>query len=116
MSKAWMTYNPNCGTARNVLAILRERGIEPQIREYLKQPLSRDEIAALVQQMQVKAADVVRWKEAQAVAAAGISEASGDDALLDAMAAHPILLNRPIVATGKGTALCRPSETVEALL
>jgi arsenate reductase len=114
--KAWMTYNPNCGTARNVLAILRGRGIEPQIREYLKQPLSRDEIAALVQEMKVKVADVVRWKEAQAVAAAGITQASGDATLLEALAAHPVLLNRPIVTTGKGTRLCRPSETVEALL
>jgi arsenate reductase len=114
--KAWMTYNPNCGTARNVLALLRARGIEPEIREYLEQPLSRDQIAALVKQMGVKVADIVRWKEKDAVTAAGISETSPDGPLLDALVAHPILLNRPIVVTGKGAKLCRPSETVSALL
>lgn len=112
----WMTYNPNCGTARNVLAILRARGIEPDIREYLKDPLTRDEVAALVARMGVKAADVVRWKETEAVARAGITPDSPDAALLDALAAEPILLNRPIVQTEKGTKLCRPSETVSLLL
>ena len=110
--KAWMTYNPNCGTARNVLALLRERGIEPEIREYLKQPLTQGEIAALVAEMGVKVADVVRWKQTAEVQTAGISETSADAALLDAMAAHPVLLNRPIVRTAKGIGLCRPSETV----
>ena len=114
--EAWMTYNPACGTARNVLAILRGKGIEPDIREYLKQPLTRDEITALVQQMGVPMKDVVRWKQATDVAACGISETSSDADLLDALVAHPILLNRPIVRTGKGTRLCRPSETVDALL
>jgi len=114
--KAWMTYNPACGTARNVLATLRGRGIEPQIREYLKQPLTRAEITDLVAQMGGKLSDVVRWKQEAEVAAAGITPASGDAALLDALVAHPVLLNRPIVTTGKGTKLCRPSETVEELL
>lgn len=114
--KVWMTYNPNCGTARNVLALLRERGIEPEIREYLKQPLTRAELAALVSEMGVPARVIVRWKQTQEIAAAGISEASTDAALLDAMAAHPVLLNRPIVRTPKGVALCRPSETVADLL
>jgi arsenate reductase len=114
--RAWMTYNAKCGTARNVLEILRQRGIEPEIREYLKAPLTRAELAALVNEMQVPAREIVRWKEKDAIAAAGIAEDSIDAALLDAMAAHPILLNRPIVRTPKGTRLCRPSETVEALL
>lgn len=114
--KAWMTYNPSCGTARNVLAILRERGIEPEIREYLKQPLTRAELAALVKEMQVPVKEIVRWKQDKEVAAVGISETSSDAALLDALAAHPILLNRPIVRTSKGVKLCRPSETVAELL
>lgn len=114
--KAWMTYNPNCGTARNVLALLRERGIEPEIVEYLKTPLTRDQIAALVQQMGVKVAEVVRWKQEKEVAASGITPDSTDDALLDALAAHPVLLNRPIVVTDKGAKLCRPSEEAIKLL
>jgi arsenate reductase len=112
----WMTFNPNCGTARNVLALIRARGIEPEIREYLKQPLSRDEIAALVGKLGVRVADVVRWKQEKEAAAAGITPDSSDAALLEALAAHPILLNRPIVVTDKGARLCRPSETVSELL
>lgn len=112
--KVTMTYNPSCGTARNVLALLRERGIEPEIIEYLKTPLTRDEIAALVKKMDVPVRDVVRAKE-KLYSELKLEDAS-DDELLDAMAAHPILLNRPIVTTPKGTKLCRPSETVEELL
>jgi arsenate reductase len=112
----WMTYNPHCGTARTVLAALRERGIAPEIREYMKEPLTRDEIAALVRQMAVPARQIVRWKETAALAAAGIDAASGEEALLAAMAAHPVLLNRPIVRTPKGVQLCRPAQTVLALL
>jgi arsenate reductase len=113
--KAWMTYSPNCGTARNVLALLREHGIEPEIREYLKQPLTHAELAALVKEMAVPARETVRWKEKDAVAAAGIGEDSTEAALLEAMAAHPVLLNRPIVRTPKGVKLCRPSEVASEL-
>lgn len=114
--KAWMTHNPKCETSRNVLAILRAHGIEPEIREYLKEPLTRAEIAALIAEMGVPAKDVVRWKQKEEVAQAGISEASPDVALIRAMAEHPVLLNRPIVQTKKGIKLCRPSETVVELL
>lgn len=82
-----MTYNPNCGTARNVLAILRERGIEPQIIEYFKTPLTRTEIAALVKQMNVPVRDVMRTKEA--LYSEFKLENTSDDQLLDAMAKHP---------------------------
>jgi arsenate reductase len=112
--KVTMTYNPGCGTARNVLALLRERGIEPEIVEYLKTPLSADDIRALVKAMKVPVRDVVRTKEA--LYSDLKLEAVDDDTLLAAMATHPILLNRPIVTTPKGTKLCRPSETVEELL
>lgn len=112
--KISMTYNPACGTARNVLALLRERGIEPTIIEYLKTPLTKDAIAALVKQMGVPVRDVVRTKE---VLYSELKlESAGDDQLLAAMAKHPVLLNRPIVTTPKGVKLCRPSETVEELL
>ena len=112
--KVTMTHNPSCGTSRNVLALLRQRGIEPTIIEYLKTPLSRDEIVALVKKMGVPVRDVVRKKETL------YSELKladmDDDTLLEAMVLHPVLLNRPIVTTPKGTKLCRPSETVAELL
>lgn len=107
-------HNPNCGTSRTVLAILKEKGLEPRVVEYLKTPLTRDQLRALVEQMGVKVRDVVRWKE-KLVAELNIADAD-DDALLDAMAAHPILMNRPIVITSKGAKLCRPSETVAEIL
>jgi len=108
-------HNPSCGTSRGALAIIRERGIEPTIIEYLKTPLSKDQLKALVAKMGVPVKDVVRWKQKDEVAKAGISEASSDDALLEAMAKFPILMNRPIVVTEKGVKLCRPGELVEQL-
>jgi arsenate reductase (glutaredoxin) len=109
-------HNPNCGTSRGALAIIRERGIEPTIIEYLKTPLSPEELRALIHQMNVPVRDVVRWKQKDEVAATGISEATDDDTLLAAMAAHPILMNRPIVVTPKGAKLCRPGTEVEQLI
>jgi arsenate reductase len=119
--KVSMTHNPACGTSRNVLAILRERGIEPTIIEYLKKPLQAGEIMALVKKMGSTSGsvvstlrDVVRTKE-PAYAELGLAHVD-DDTLLEAMVLHPILLNRPIVSTEKGTKLCRPSETVGEIL
>jgi arsenate reductase (glutaredoxin) len=112
--KVTMTHNPACGTSRNVLALLRQRGIEPTIIEYLKTPMSRHEIAALVKQMNVPVRAVMRKKEA--LYSKLKLEKADDDTLLEAMVMHPILLNRPIVTTPKGTKLCRPSETVADLL
>ena len=109
-------HNPRCGTSRTTLELIRSRGIEPTIIEYLKTPLTRAELKALIAKMKVPVRDVVRWKEKDAVAAAGITEDSSDGALLDAMAEHPILMNRPIVVTGKGARLCRPSEIVVEIL
>jgi arsenate reductase len=109
-------HNPLCGTSRNVLAILRDKGLEPRVVEYLKTPLSRDALAALISKMGVAVTDVVRWKQKEAVEAAGITEASSDEALLAAMEKHPVLMNRPIVVTPKGAKLCRPSETVAEIL
>ena len=111
--KVSMTYNPSCGTARNVLALLRERGIEPEIIEYLKTPLSKTEIAALVKKTGGSVRDVVRAKEK--LYSELKLETASDDQLLDAMAAHPVLLNRPIVSTPKGTKLCRPAHLVVEL-
>ncbi len=107
-------HNPKCGTSRNLLEIIRARSIEPVIIEYLKTPLTRDEILGLVKKMKVPVRDIVRAKEAL-YAELNLDKAD-DDALLDAMATHPILFNRPIVITPKGAKLCRPSEAVAALL
>jgi arsenate reductase len=106
--------NPLCGTSRGVLTILRAHGIEPKVIDYLKTPLTRDELVALIAKMKVPVRDVVR---AKAPIYGELKLDGADDAtLLDAMVAHPILLNRPIVVTPKGAKLCRPSETVNALL
>jgi arsenate reductase len=108
-------HNPKCGTSRNVLGYLQEQGHKPHVIEYLKTPPSRDELKRLIKQMGVPIADVVRWKEPVA-SEIGLSKSSSDEEMLDAMIAHPILMNRPIVVTGKGAKLCRPSETVQELL
>jgi arsenate reductase len=107
-------HNGKCGTARNTLERIRARGVEPTIIEYLKTPLARVELAALITKMGVAVRDVVRNKEPLY---AQLNLAGADDAaLLDAMAAHPILMNRPIVITDKGVKLCRPAEIVDSLL
>ena len=108
-------HNPSCSNSRQALTLIRERGIEPVVIEYLKTPQSVDQLRALVARMGVPVKDVVRFKQAEAVEA-GISESSSDDALLAAMARYPILLNRPIVVTEKGARLCRPGDEVKSLL
>ena len=109
-------HNPDCGTSRNTLAMIRSTGVEPRVIEYLKTPPSRYEIRQLVQAMGVPLVTVMRRKgtpfDELGLGADGLSE----DALLDAIAAHPILLNRPIVVTPLGVKLCRPSELVFDLL
>ena len=112
---ATIYHNPKCGTSRNVLAILTDKGHKPKIIEYLKTPPSRDELKKLIGKMGVPVREVVRWKEPVA-AEIGLTKSSSDDEMLDAMMAHPILINRPIVVTEKGVKLCRPSETVQELL
>lgn len=113
-------HNPNCSTSRNVLAAIRAAGFEPRIFEYLKTPLSRGALAALVTRMNVPVRDIVRTKEPLFRELELDGEDVGEDELLEAMAEHPILLNRPIVVVQDGAnttiRLCRPSETVNALL
>jgi len=116
MTEVTIYHNPMCGTSRGALAIIRERGIEPTIIEYLKTPLTKNQLKALIVRMGVPVKDVVRWKQKDEVAAAGIGESSSDEALLEAMARFPILMNRPIVVTDKGAKLCRPEDEVKSLL
>ena len=109
-------HNPACGTSRNTLEMIRKAGIEPTIIEYLKNPPSRDELIALIKAMPIDARALLRKKgtpfEEMGLANPDLS----DEQLIDAMMAHPILINRPIVVSDKGTNLCRPSELVLTLL
>ena len=109
-------HNPACGTSRNALAAIRAAGHEPVIVEYLKTPPTRDELKSLIARMGVRIRSVVRSKEAL-FRELGLDELDvGDEELLDAMMAHPVLINRPIVVTERAVRLCRPSETVKELI
>lgn len=107
-------HNPKCSNSRGCLALIRAAGHEPRIVEYLVTPPSRAELAALVAKMGIAPRDLVRAKEA--VYAELDLDGASDDALLEAMAAHPVLMNRPIVVTDKAAKLCRPAELVKELL
>lgn len=109
-------HNPACGTSRNVLAMIRNSGIEPTVIEYLKTPPSRETLKGLIAAMGVSVREVLRAK-GPVYEARGLDDpALSDDELLDAMIEDPILINRPIVVTETGTRLCRPSEKVLDLL
>ncbi len=109
-------HNPACGTSRNTLALIRAAGIEPVVIEYLKTPPSRDTIRSLARATGQPLRALIREKGTP-FSELGLGDAAlTDDQLLDAIEAHPILLNRPIVITPHGTRLCRPSEAVLALL
>ena len=109
-------HNPRCGTSRNTLAAIREAGHEPQVIEYLANPPSREQLARLIADAGLQPRDAVRRKEAL-YAELGLDRREvSDAALLDAMAAHPILIERPFVVTPKGVRLCRPFERVREIL
>ena len=109
-------HNPACGTSRNALALIRHVGIEPHVIEYLKTPPSRTLIQALVERMGVPLRSLLREKGTPFAELGLVDPTLTDDQLLDAIEAHPILLNRPIVVSPLGVKLCRPSETVLDLL
>ena len=109
-------HNPACGTSRNVLGLIRNAGIEPHVIEYLKTPPSRTLLMQLIDRMGRSVRSVMREKGTP-FAELGLGDpALTDDQLLDAMMAHPILINRPIVVSPLGVKLCRPSETVLDIL
>ncbi|RYX98065.1 MAG: arsenate reductase (glutaredoxin) [Comamonadaceae bacterium] len=109
-------HNPRCSTSRNVLALIRNTGEEPEIIDYLKTPPSREKLVELLSRMGITAGELLRRKESL-VAELGLGDPSiADEVLIDAMAAHPILMNRPIVITPLGARLCRPSEAVLDIL
>ncbi len=109
-------HNPACGTSRNTLAMIRASGVEPEVIEYVKTPPSRERLVALISAMGADVRAVIREKGTP-YAELGLANSNlSDDALIDAMLQHPILINRPIVVTAKGVKLCRPSELVLAIL
>jgi arsenate reductase len=109
-------HNPACGTSRNTLAMIRASGVEPTVVEYLKTPPDRETLVDLLARMDMRPRDLLREKGTPH-AALGLADPKWtDDDLIDAMLAHPILINRPIVVTDKGARLCRPSEMVLDLL
>lgn len=109
-------HNPDCGTSRNTLAMIRNAGVEPHVIEYLKTPPSRDMLTRLIARMGISARELLR-ENGTPYAERGLGDPALSEAqLLDAMMAHPILINRPIVVSPKGVRLCRPSEDVLDLL
>jgi arsenate reductase len=109
-------HNPDCGTSRNTLAMIRQSGVEPTVIEYLKTPPSREKLVDLVKAMGITVRALLREKGTP-FRELGLDDPKlSDDDLIEQMLAHPILINRPIVVTPKGTRLCRPSEAVIDLL
>ena len=116
MSAITIYHNPECGTSRNTLELIRNSGVEPTVIHYLETPPSRDQLVALIAAMAMPVRDLLR-KNVPPYEALGLAEDRfSDDELIDAMLAHPILINRPIVVTPLGTKLCRPSEVVLDIL
>jgi arsenate reductase (glutaredoxin) len=116
MENVTIYHNPNCGTSRNTLAMIRQAGIEPMVIEYLKTPPSIDTLKALIAAMGISVREVLREKGTPYVELDLGNAKWTDEQLLDHILSHPILMNRPIVVTPKGTRLCRPSEEVLDLL
>lgn len=109
-------HNPRCGTSRNTLALIRNAGVEPVVIDYLATPPARAALATMIAQAGLTVREAMRAKEAVFTELGLGDSALGDDALLDAMLAHPILINRPFVVTPAGVRLCRPSELVLDIL
>ena len=116
MSDVTIFHNPNCGTSRNTLALLREKGVQPNVVEYVKVGWTKPQLEGLFRQMGVSAHDVLRVRGTNAHELGLTDPAASDDALIAAMIIDPILVERPIVVTPKGAALCRPAERVLTLL
>ncbi len=116
MNDITIYHNPECGTSRNVLAMIRNSGAEPKVIEYLKTPPDRETLKSLIAAMAVPVREVMRIKGPPYEELGLGDPAISDDALIEAMLQHPILINRPIVVTPLGTRLCRPSEAVLDIL
>jgi arsenate reductase len=116
MTDVTIFHNPNCGTSRNTLALLREKGVEPKVVEYLKAGWTEAQLTALFSRMGVAPRDVLRVRGTDAEARGLTAPTASDAAILQAMTENPVLVERPIVVTPKGAALCRPADKVLDLL
>src|ERR1700761_4006789 len=116
MSDVTIYHNPNCGTSRNTLALIREQGIEPQVVEYLKAGWTRPQLEGLLSKLGKSAHEILRVRGTEAHALGLTDPNASDAALVAAMILDPILVERPIVVTPKGAALCRPADLVLTLL
>ena len=114
--KPTIYHNPMCGTSRKTLDILREEGADPRVIEYLREPPSRDELQRLYQRAGISPRQGLRAKEPLAAELGLTGENVSDDAILDAMVQHPILIDRPLVETEKGVVLARPQDKVREIL
>ena len=114
--KATIHHNPACGTSRKTLEILRESGADVTVNEYLKAPPSRAELQRLYERAGISPREGLRAKEPLAAELGLTGDDVSDDAILDAMVEHPILINRPLVETDKGVRLCRPQDQVRDIL
>jgi arsenate reductase len=116
MSDVTIYHNPSCGTSRNTLALLREKGVEPTVVEYLKAGWTREQLEDLLKRLELGAHDILRVRGTNAEALGLTDPGVSDEAVIAAMIIEPILVNRPIVVTPKGAALCRPAELALGLL
>jgi arsenate reductase (glutaredoxin) len=116
MNKVTIYHNPSCGTSRNTLAMIRASGAEPEVIEYLKTPPTREKLVELISRMGIKARALLREKGTPYAELGLADNHLSQNALIDAMMQHPVLINRPIVVTSKGVKLCRPSELVLEIL
>jgi arsenate reductase (glutaredoxin) len=114
--KATIFHYPKCGTSRKTLEILRDAGCEIEVREYLEDPPTRDELKALYERAGIAPGEGLRAKEPLATELGLTGAGVDDDSILDAMANHPILIERPLVETEKGVRLCRPQDRVREIL
>lgn len=116
MSDVVIYHNPACGTSRNTLQLLRDKGVEPKVVEYLKEGWTRDQLEGLTARMGVRPRDILRERGTKAAELGLTDPAASDEALIAAMILDPALVNRPIVSTPKGAALCRTAELALGLL
>lgn len=116
MSPVTIYHNPDCGTSRNTLGLIRNAGIEPTVIEYLMHPPSREQLTAMIKAAGLTVRQAIRQKGTPYAELHLDNQSLTDDDLLDAMMRHPILINRPFVITERGTRLCRPSEVVLDIL
>ncbi len=116
MSDVTIYHNPSCGTSRNTLALLREKGVEPTVVEYLKAGWTGEQLEDLLKRMELGAHEILRVRGTNAEALGLTDPGVSDEAVIAAMIIEPILVNRPIVVTPKGAALCRPAELALGLL